>query len=539
MLESIDTVAGWLPLLSSTLDRHQAEINALNVFPIPDGDTGTNMALTVSAGVEAVQALPPDASQDVITATFAQATLAGARGNSGVILAEYLRAFLTALGTDASAGNLASALHAAADAAYACVGEPMEGTILSVARAAAVNAQTVVAGHSSVELADLVLSVIAAAAEALNNTPTQLPALARAGVVDAGGRGLVVTLESLGEFVTGTRLDEVPATLATPHIDDCSMTDVAFEVMYRLEAAADRIDEMRRLLMQKGDSVVIAGTEPLWSVHVHTDDVGAVIEAGLAVGRPLDIQVNDLRTVVAPAQRFVVTAMESGNATGVKRSARGLVAVAHGPGMREVLESAEVQVVMAKGRIAPSAAELRSAMESTGCAEIVVLPSSSAIRAAAELAADAVREAGVTVAVIPTRSIVQTLAAVAVHDPAMRFADDVVAMTSAATATHYGGVSISTRDAMTTAGRCGVGDVLGIIEGDVVEIGQSIDQVAYQLLTRMLAAGGELVTVIRGSDAQPDTAAEVLNRLRREHPGIEIVQYDGGQPLWPLIVGVE
>jgi hypothetical protein len=128
---------------------------------------------------------------------------------------------------------------------------------------------------------------------------------------------------------------------------------------------------------------------------------------------------------------------------------------------------------------------------------------------------------------------------VAVHDPDIRFADDVVTMTRAATATHYGGVSISTRDAMTTAGRCAVGDVLGIIEGDVVEIGQSVDQVAYQLLNRMLALGGELVTVIRGSDASAGTAVEVLNRLRREHPGIEIVQYDGGQPLWPLIIGVE
>jgi dihydroxyacetone kinase-like predicted kinase len=143
------------------------------------------------------------------------------------------------------------------------------------------------------------------------------------------------------------------------------------------------------------------------------------------------------------------------------------------------------------------------------------------------------------VAVIPTRSIVQTLAAVAVHDPGALFSDDVVSMTRAATATHYGGVSISTRDAMTTAGRCVVGDVLGIIEGDVVEIGGTVNEVADRLLRRMLAVGGELVTVVEGEGAPTDFVADVLNRVRREHPGIEIIRYSGGQPVWPLIIGVE
>ena len=537
MRAALDTVATWLPILSATLDRHQAEINALNVFPIPDGDTGTIMALTVAAGLQAVQALPSEASNSDVSAAFSAATLAGARGNSGVILAEYLRAFLADLGPGASAAPVARALRSAADAAYASVGEPLEGTILSVARAVADRAEELVEITPSLD--ELVMAVIGAANEALNNTPTQLPALARAGVVDAGGRGLVVALESLGEFVTGTRLDEVPETLASPKLEGCSTDDGAFEVMYLLKTPTDRIDEVRRILLQKGESVVIAGSDSLWSVHVHTDDVGAVIEAGVAAGRPLNIQVNDLRAPGTVVVEAAPTARVATSVPPVERGSRGLVAVAHGPGMREVLESAGVQVVMAYGRVAPSAAELRTAMESTGCAEVVVLPSSSGIRAAAELAADAGREDGQTVAVVPTRSIVQTLAAAAVHDPHIRFADDVVAMTRAATATHYGGVSIATRDAMTTAGRCSVGDVLGIIEGDVVEIGHSVDQVAYQLLNRMLAVGGELVTVIRGSDASADTAAEVLNRLRREHPGIEIVQYHGGQPLWPLIVGVE
>jgi dihydroxyacetone kinase-like predicted kinase len=207
--------------------------------------------------------------------------------------------------------------------------------------------------------------------------------------------------------------------------------------------------------------------------------------------------------------------------------------------MSEVLESAGVVVVGAQGRVSPSAGEFAMAADGTHAREIVILPSSSGIRGAAELAATALRDQGVTVAVIPTRSIVQTLAAVAVHDPGALFSDDVVSMTRAATATHYGGVSISTRDAMTTAGRCVVGDVLGIIEGDVVEIGGSVNEVADRLLHRMLAVGGDLVTVVEGEGAPTDFVADVLNRVRREHPGIEIIRYSGGQPVWPLIIGVE
>jgi len=168
-----------------------------------------------------------------------------------------------------------------------------------------------------------------------------------------------------------------------------------------------------------------------------------------------------------------------------------------------------------------------------------VLPSSSGIRSAAETAAALARDKGIVVTVIPTRSIVQTLAAVAVHAPRARFDDDVVAMTGAATATHYGGISIATRDAMTSAGRCAQGDVLGIIEGDVVEIGSDVSEVAYRLLTRLLSAGGELVTVVRGQESSAQTSKDLINRIRRENPAIEVSEYDGGQPVWPLIVGVE
>ena len=514
MLRDLDAqaVRHWLTLAADALERHQAEINALNVFPVPDGDTGSNMALTMAAGVRATDGLAPGVSGRVLADSFSSAALAGARGNSGIILSQYVRALLDRLVVAGPAGisDVVAALSAANASAYAAVGAPTEGTILTVARAAA----------------------------ALEHTPEQLPALARAGVVDAGGRGLVVLLESLVEVVTGCRVDAVPEVLAHPRVDECTNGDGAFEVMYFLECSADRMDQFREQLATTGTSIVVAGAEPTWSVHVHTDDVGSVIEAGLAVGRPAKIRIADLR-VSAQVFAYPFDSDEVSATPARVDQSRHVVAVAHGQGMEDLLASSGVTVVRAHGRIAPSTGEILTAVKGCGGSEVIVLPSSSGIRSAAEAAAELARAEGLSVTVIPTRSIVQTLAAVAVHDPQTRFDSDVLAMTRAATATRYGGVSIATRNAMTSAGLCSEGDVLGIIEGDVVEIGHDVSDVAYRLLSRLLSAGGELVTLVLGQDSSAAMIADVVKRIRREHPAIEVSNYDGGQPVWPLIVGVE
>ena len=541
MLRDLDAqaVRHWLTLAADALERHQAEINALNVFPVPDGDTGSNMALTMAAGVRATDGLAPGVSGRVLADSFSSAALAGARGNSGIILSQYVRALLDRLVVAGPAGisDVVAALSAANASAYAAVGAPTEGTILTVARAAADSANAALAADAACSLNDLVRQVALDAATALEHTPEQLPALARAGVVDAGGRGLVVLLESLVEVVTGCRVDAVPEVLAHPRVDECTNGDGAFEVMYFLECSADRMDQFREQLATTGTSIV-AGAEPTWSVHVHTDDVGSVIEAGLAVGRPAKIRIADLR-VSAQVFAYPFDSDEVSATPARVDQSRHVVAVAHGQGMEDLLASSGVTVVRAHGRIAPSTGEILTAVKGCGGSEVIVLPSSSGIRSAAEAAAELARAEGLSVTVIPTRSIVQTLAAVAVHDPQTRFDSDVLAMTRAATATRYGGVSIATRNAMTSAGLCSEGDVLGIIEGDVVEIGHDVSDVAYRLLSRLLSAGGELVTLVLGQDSSAAMIADVVKRIRREHPAIEVSNYDGGQPVWPLIVGVE
>jgi dihydroxyacetone kinase-like predicted kinase len=299
----------------------------------------------------------------------------------------------------------------------------------------------------------------------------------------------------------------------------------AYEVMYLLDGEDAAAHVLRAALADLGDSVVVVGGGGLWNVHVHADDVGAAVEAGIVAGRPHRIRVTDLR-VEAASRR-------------ARPQGRAVVAVAHGPGTAALLEAAGAVVVRATPRVAPSTAELLEAVRQAGVDEVVLLPSESDIRPVAEAAAIKARDEGIRVAVVPTRSIVQTLAAVAVHEPSARIEDDVVAMTNASRATRYGGVSIASREAFTSAGLCHVGDVLGIVEGDVIEIGDAVDDVAARVLGRLLSTGGELVTILRGTEADDVVATTVSRRVRREHPGVEIVVYDGGQPYWPLILGVE
>ncbi|MHB1068083.1 MAG: DAK2 domain-containing protein, partial [Candidatus Nanopelagicales bacterium] len=367
----------------------------------------------------------------------------------------------------------------------------------------------------------------AGARVALARTPELLESLRLAGVVDAGGRGLVVVLEALAESITGVRSAPAPvrAVRAAPVSDEAHSHygGPAYEVMFLLDGDDAAVPAMKAELDGLGDSLVVVGGDGLWNVHVHVDDAGAAVEAGLRAGRPHRIRITHLDVVVD--QRT--------------RDGRALVAVSHGPGVAALLEEAGVTAVPAAARQRPSTAEFLGAIHQTHASEAVLLPSDKDTRAVAEAAAEAARAGGIRVSVIPTRSIVQTLAAVAVHDPAARFDDDVVSMTRAAGATRYAAVTIASRQALTTAGPCQVGDVLGLVDGDIAMIGSALADVARELLAGMLGIGGELVTLVAGADAGPDLTHDLPQWLAGRYPLVEITVYEGGQPLWPLILGVE
>lgn len=505
MLEALDVraVRRWCSLATVRLRQHEQELNDLNVYPVPDGDTGTNMLLTLLAAERAVQSHNGEGVGDTLK-TMARGALMGARGNSGVITAQWLAGL--AAGIEGPAP-----LRKAATAAYEAVAHPVEGTILTVARAAD--------GATIKEAAD-------AAAEALAHTPEQLPVLAQAGVVDAGGRGLVVLLDALVETLTGAPSSHeiepfLPVTPSAPQ----EYRGPAFEVQFLIDTAAEEAAKLRGALDRLGDSLVVVGGQPAWRVHVHVDDVGAAVEAALEAGRPYQIQVTHLTSARAEH--------------GPRRpdpTARAVVVTAAGDGLAELFAGEGAHPVHAN----PSTSEILDAILATGAGRVAVLPTDTNLRAVAQTAADEAFGEGVKVRVIPTRSPVQALAALAVRDPQRRFEDDVIAMAEAAAACRSAEVTIAARESITMAGRCQAGDVIALVEGEVNVIGQDLGEVCRELLDRMLATGrNELVTLLTGVDAPPDLAQELADYLMVKWPGVEVHTYAGGQQHYPLLVGVE
>lgn len=533
-------VREWAYRALSGLGDARADIDALNVFPVPDGDTGTNLYLTMESACESVDACwTDDPATEPLTGAVARAlstgALLGARGNSGVILSQLLRGTSEVLsglveGEVLDGSAVLDLLRRGAELSYEAVARPVEGTILTVARAAADAAEQAIAAGIE-DAAGVVAAAARGAHDALARTPDMLESLRLAGVVDAGGRGLTVVLDALAEAVAGEHPG--PAAPPAPHLPvprphaSESATHYggpAYEVMFLLDAEDEVLPGLRATLDALGDSLVVVGGDRLWNVHVHVDDAGAAVEAAMAVGRPYRLRITHLEPVVEG---------------GLRSDLRGLVAVTHGPGVAQLLTSAGALVVPALPRQRPSTAELLSAIVGSHASEVIILPSDKDTAGVADAAAEQARHDGIRVAVIPTRAVVQTLAAVAVHDASRRFADDVVAMTRAASATRYAAVTIASREALTTAGPCRIGDVLGLVNGDIVKVGSSVGDVTRELLSGMLAMGGELVTLVLGVDADDDLRVALPEWVEATFPLAEVCVHEGGQPLWPLIIGVE
>jgi DAK2 domain fusion protein YloV len=543
---SLAVVLRFVDIATDALAGAREEIDALNVYPVPDGDTGTNMYLTVSAARDAIREATggdPEAPMGDALTRFARGALLGARGNSGVILSEMLGAIARRIAESSpeerNATVMADALHRAAEASYAAVGEPVEGTMLTVFRAAA-EAAVELATDDSVRARDVFTTAAQAAREALVRTPDQLEVLRHAGVVDAGGRGICVILDAAETALTGRRPVAVPSTIGQhsipiPHATDAPEGDLSpdgpsYEVMYLLDAEDDAIPELRRRLAELGDSLVVVGDQGLWNVHVHVDDVGAAIEAGIGAGRPHRVRVTHFAEQIA----------ESRDRHGpVERVGRRIVAVAAGPGLEALFAEAGAIVVSGGPGRRPSTGQVLEAITGCGAREVVVLPNDAdSVRVARIAASTAESDTGIRVAVIPTQAQVQGLAAIAVHEPGRSFDQDVLEMTATARHVRHGALTIAARQAMTMAGPCEVGDVLGVIDGDFAVIGDDQGEVTTTVLGRLLAAGGELVTLVSGRDAGElaDAAAAWVDR---EHPHVDVVVYDGGQERYRLLMSVE
>ncbi|WP_182881385.1 DAK2 domain-containing protein [Microbispora sp. H10949] len=548
MLKELDppAVRRWSRHCATSLGRARAEIDALNVFPVPDGDTGTNLHLTLLSAADALDALPPGADAGATWAALARGALLGARGNSGVIVSQALKGLADTLGPARGDGaGLRAGLVRAAETARAAVARPVEGTLLTVLSAAARAVR-----DAPDDLAGVARLAADEARRALRRTTGQLDVLSRNGVVDAGAAGLVIVLESLAEVVTEAYSErhEVPApagrvapearvevapearggiapeargSIAEEEAGRRHGDGPGYEVMYLLDAGADEVGRLRAELDALGDSLVIVGGEDLWNVHVHVDDAGAAVEAGLRAGRPHRIKVTWL-----------------GGRPHEPGPARGVVAVAAGDGLAGLFAEAGAVVVRREPGSVPPVAALVRAIRGAG-AEVAVLPNDAAVYDVAVAAAEIAREEGATVSVLPTRASVQGLAALAVHDALRRFDDDVVAMTDAAGHTRHGHVWVADRAAVTSAGLCRPGEVLGVVDGEVALIGADLAETAVEVARRLVSGGTEMVTLVVGAGAPPEVPRAVEDHLERTRPDLEIVVYEGGQGGYPLLIGAE
>ncbi|MFJ6708597.1 MULTISPECIES: DAK2 domain-containing protein [unclassified Streptomyces] len=544
-------VRTWCALALGAVGRAREEIDAINVYPVADGDTGTNLYLTLESAAGAVEAVFAgyELGEEVPTLAdavraMAHGALIGARGNSGTILAQLLRGMSQVLAEGEAAhidsAGLRRALRQAADAARGAVAHPVEGTVLSVASAAAD-----AAGAAEGDCAAVARAAYRGACTALARTPGQLAALERAGVVDAGGRGLVAVLGALLEAITG----ETPAVFdpyahgappsAHARVDAVSdaraeacaerTTGPAFEVIYLLEAEDRAVQRLRARLDALGDSLVVVGGDGLWNVHVHVDDAGAAVEAAVEAGRPYRIRIT----------HFGAGDVHTGAEPPRERVQRAVVAVVPGEGLVGLYGESGATTVLARPGEPPASGELVDAVRRAHAREVVLLPNDADLRHTAAAAAEQVRAEGIRVALIPTRSAVQGIAALAVHQPDRRFDEDVVQMTSAAGATRYAEIVVAERQSWTMAGICQAGDVLGLIDGDVAVIGSDVTATAESVLDRMLQAGGELVTLVRGDEAPEGVTERLRARVREAYLAVDTVVYDGGLQGAPLLIGVE
>ena len=551
------TLRDLITVFRDAVRMHAAYLNHLNVYPVPDGDTGTNMARTLDAVVEEMDG----SATDDLAATceaISHGSLMGARGNSGVILSQILRGIASTLKDcpNADAVAFAAALRAATDGAYRAVLKPIEGTILTVVRLSAETAEErAVAGD---DLSTVVAATRQAGQDALDSTPDMLPVLKEAGVVDAGGAGFLLFLDAARHVLDGVPLPEAPEvsggavgvafdSVAHRHTEvegELDVSEYRYEVMFFMDLADDRIEDFKQGWGALGDSIVVVGGDGLWNCHVHTNDIGGSVEAALDLdGRPKKIRVTDLFEEVDDEHdrreaELGVTDLTPRAGAGLPPVTTAVVAVCSGDGLVELFAQLGVQGVVTGGQtMNPSTSELLDTVDHVNADQVVILPNNKNIIPVAEQV-DALSDK--VVAVVPTRSMPEALAALMSYDPEADAEENAGLMVEAAASVITGELTQAVRDSGSDVGDIAVGDWIGLVRGDgIVAVGTTLASAATGLLEAIVGDGAELVTVITGVDADVATTATVAGWLRDNRGDVATeVQY-GGQPLYPYLFGVE
>ena len=516
-----------------TLEANRRRIDDLNVYPVPDGDTGTNLTLTARAVVEALDAsVAPDRA--TLTKELTRAALMGARGNSGVIFSQIVRGAADALAADApvDATVLRRAFRGASDAAYRAVRRPVEGTMLTVIRELAEEAEE--RRHAAAEPAELLRALVARGEDALARTPDQLAVLKEAGVVDAGGAGLLEIVRGITAAVAGEAIPDAPAEEAHEAGLDAvhqELSEFRYCTVFVIEGEALDATALEERLEELGDSLLVVGDETALKIHVHTDEPGRALSLGTAVGTIEGVEVANMHKQTEERAERILEAVPDPGLT----LETGVVAVVPGAGNRQLFESYGATRVIEGGQtMNPSTADIVAAIQATPATEVLVLPNNSNVILSAEQAAKLVDK---QVRVIPSRSVPAGLAAIVRYLPSLSASENESAMLEALAQVATGEVTLASRDVELDGVEVRKGAWLGLADGSAVASSPDFDDVAWAVAEKLLGDGREVLTLLTGAD-EPDLDG-FLRRMEERHPEVELEVQPGGQPHYPLLLSAE
>ena len=553
---------------ASELEANKAAVDALNVFPVPDGDTGTNMNLTMQSAVRELGKSKEDTVEEVGKA-ISLGSLMGARGNSGVILSQLFRGIGRGLEghDDLTATEFAQALQSGVDTAYKAVMRPVEGTILTVAREMARAATRSARAGASIEA--LLAEALAGAETALARTPDLLPVLKQAGVVDAGGKGLVFILAGMVRGLAGEVSGELTGSLianevvapalsvagpAATHFridEDLGEITYAYDTQVLVRGTDLAIDALREELGQFGDSMLVVGTAEVVKVHIHTNNPGLVLETCLRYGTLSDVTIENMRDQyeaikhdraagngetkpapeAQPSQPPMILSID------MPAKQVGVVTVAAGDGIERILRSLGADVVISGGQtMNPSTEELIAGIESAGTDDVLLVPNNSNILMAAQQAVELTQK---RVSVVPTRDVPQGIAALLAYNPLTDALTNRDRMTAAMQRVKTGEITYAVRSTKFNGWDIAEGDILAIVGDDIVATGNDPNEVLAVLLAKLVDADSEFVTLLYGSDVASQAADAAVARVERDYPSIEVECHRGGQPLFYYLVSVE
>lgn len=522
-------------------------VNELNVFPVPDGDTGTNMSLTIISALKEAEHLDSFATVEEVSAAVSRGALMGARGNSGVILSQFFRGFAEGLkGKEvATIKDLAFAFKKASDVTYKAVMKPTEGTILTVGRE--LSDFAIKNAAKATDMGSFYESVIKAAEKSLDNTPNLLPVLKEQGVVDAGGKGLVVILQGALKAAKGETIEKIedaelerktPKAFVDGEVEDDDI-EFAYCTEFLIKGDSDKAEEFKQKLIPLGDCLLVVGASGIIKTHIHTNNPGRVLEYASEIGMLQDIKIDNMR-IQHKEKLFKdeeVQAAKGKNRVVEPTEEYAFVTVSIGDGLDEVFESLNADYIVKGGQtMNPSTEDLLKGVESTPGKNVFILPNNKNIQLAAEQVKELTKR---NVKVIPTRSIPEGISAMLAFQPDSTFDENEEAMKEAISHVKSGQVTYAVRDTEISGKKIGEGDVIGIAHGDIISVGSEVTEVTRELIEELVNEDHSLITLYYGEDVDEEDGEKLLKELEEEYEDLDIELVYGGQPLYYYLVSLE